>query len=225
MIFLIQTYNGRVEHDFSLELIESIKYLNWYHNNKDIKYVLSNYVCECGRGYIPIGSVEFVQEYLKIYHDIEIKPINIPEELFPFCERTIINGTEKDIIGEKFVKSNDKIKSFTEITDEAPPGNYQISDLIDIESEWRTFVYKNELVGIQNYSGNFKIFPDVEKIETIIKNYKNAPITYTLDVAILENGKTDIVEIHDFFSCGLYGFSDKKILPYMFSKWFNDIIK
>ena len=225
MIFLIQTYNGRVEHDFSLELIESIKYLNWYHNNKDIKYVLSNYVCECGRGYIPIGSVEFVQEYLKIYHDIEIKPINIPEELFPFCERTIINGTEKDIIGEKFVKSNDKIKSFTEITDEAPPGNYQISDLIDIESEWRTFVYKNELVGIQNYSGNFKIFPDVEKIETIIKNYKNAPITYTLDVAILENGKTDIVEIHDFFSCGLYGFSDRKILPFMFSRWFNNEIK
>jgi len=224
MKFLIQTYNDKVEHDFSLELIESIKYLNWYHNNKDIKYVLSNYVCECGRGYIPIGSVDFVQEYLKIYHDIEIKPINIPEELFPFCERTIINGTEKDIIGEKFVKSNDKIKTFTEIADDAPPGNYQISDLIDIESEWRTFVYKNELVGIQNYSGNFKIFPDVEKIETIIKNYKKAPISYTLDVAILTNGKTDIVEIHDFFSCGLYGFSDRQKLPHMFIRWFNEKI-
>ena len=223
MHFLIQTYNDRVEHDFSLELIESIKYLNWYHNNKDLKYVLSDYIT--GPGYIPIGSVEFVSEYLKEYHNIVVRPINIPEELFSFCERTIINGSEKDIIGEKFVKSNDKIKSFTEITVNAPPGNYQISDLIDIESEWRSFVYKNELVGIQNYSGDFKIFPDVEKIETIIKNYKNAPIAYTLDVAILENGKTDIVEIHDFFSCGLYGFSDRKILPYMFSRWFNNKIK
>ena len=223
MKFLIQTYNDRVEHDFSLELIESIKYLNWYHNTNDVKYVLSDYIS--GPGYIPIGSVEFVSEYLKEYHNIDIKPLNIPKELFPFCERTIINGTEKDIVGEKFVKSNDKIKSYTEITNNAPPGNYQISDLIEIDSEWRSFVYKNKLVGLQNYSGDFKIFPNVEKIETIINNYKSAPIAYTLDVAILTNNKTDIIEIHDFFSCGLYGFSDRKILPYMFSRWFNDKIK
>jgi len=225
MTFLIQTYNGIVEHDFSLELIESIKYLKWLDSTNDMNYVLSDDINGYEIGYIPIGSVEFVQQYLEIFHNINIKPINIPEELFSFCERKVINGTEKDIIGSKFVKSNDKIKSYTEITKKAPPGNYQISEIIEIESEWRSFVYKNKLVGLQNYSGDFKIFPDVEKIETIINNYKSAPIAYTLDVAILTNNKTDIIEIHDFFSCGLYGFSDRKILPYMFIRWFYDKIK
>jgi len=224
MTFLIQTYNGIVEHDFSLELIESIKYLKWFNNNIDIKYILSDNIYQCGKDCVPIGSIEFVSEYLKKYYDIDIKPINVPEELFSYCERKIINGTDKDIHNMKFVKSNDKLKLYTEITNNAPPGNYQISDIINIISEWRAFVYKNELVGLQNYSGDFKIFPDVKKIETIIDNYKSAPIAYTLDVAILDNNKTDIIEIHEFFSCGLYGFSNRKILPYMFIKWFNEKI-
>lgn len=137
--------------------------------------------------------------------------------------RTVINGTEKDIIGERFVKSNDKIKSFTEICKTAPEGNYQISDLINIESEWRAFVYEGKLVGLQNYSGEFDIFPNVDKIKAMINAYKTQPIAFTLDVAI-SNNDTVIIEVHDFFSCGLYGFAEHKILPFMFSKWFYSFV-
>ena len=222
MKFLIQTYNDIVEHDFSLALIESCKYLNWIHNTNDYQYSLTD--DDMKTGYTPIGSVEFVQEYLKINHNIDILPINIPKELFNFCRGKIINGTEKDIIGEKFVKSNDKIKDFTEITNKAPVGNYQISELIEIVSEWRCFVYNNKLVGLQNYSGDFTTFPDIEYINNVIEKYKSAPIAYTLDVAIKDDMTTTIIEIHDFFSCGFYGFSDMKIIPYMFNRWFNEKI-
>lgn len=228
MNFLIQTINGKVKHDFSFALIESCEYQNWYYDNNGFKCHFTDNVVKLNekKEYIPIGSVEFVIEYLKKYYNLIPKPNNVPNELMheKWSGRNVINGTEKDIIGEKFVKSNDKIKHFTEICQNAPKGKYQISDLINIQSEWRAFVYKKELVGLKNYSGRFDIFPNVNKIKKMINAYKSQPISFTLDVAVLSDKNTVIIEVHDFFSCGLYGFSDHKILPYMFSKWFYSFV-
>lgn len=219
MRFLIQTIDGGIKHDFSFTLLQAIDFHKWIGN--DIKVRLSNGYMPSN--YIPIGSVEFVSEYILKFYGVVVRPINIPIELIgqEFCGRNVINGTNLDIDGLKFVKSNDGIKSFTKICEYAPDGNYQISDLIDIQSEYRCFVYKQKLVGINNYSGDFTIFPDIEKINKMIDSFKSAPVAYTLDVAIC-NGNTVIIEVHDFFSCGLYGFSDLKILPYMFSQWFYE---
>ena len=224
MKFLIQKIDGKVKHDFSFTLIESCEYNNWLRNSNEMKCLFSNKNLkpDC----IPIGSVEFVTKYLKKYYKITPKPINIPTDLLgeKWTGRTVINGTEKDIIKNSFVKSNDKIKSFTEICKTAPKGNYQISDLIDIDSEWRAFVFKKELVGLQNYSGEFDIFPDVDKINKMVKAYITQPPAYTLDVGICDK-QTIVIEVHDFFSCGLYGFAEHKILPFMFSSCFNNLIK
>lgn len=224
MKFLIQTINGKVKHDFSFTLIESIEFQNWLRNDNSFEVCFTDEPTM--PNYIPIGSVEFVSKYISDYYGLTPKPINIPTELIGkiWTGRNVINGTEKDIIGEKFVKSNDKIKSFTEICKTAPEGNYQISDLIDIKSEWRAFVYEGKLVGLQNYSGEFDIFPNVDKIKAMINAYKSQPIAFTLDVAI-SNNNTVIIEVHDFFSCGLYGFAEHKILPFMFSKWFYSFVR
>lgn len=224
MNFLIQTFNGEIKHDFSFTLIDSIRFQNWLRNSKDFNYILTDglMIPNC----IPIGSVEFVSKYITYYYGITLKPKNIPSELMNkiWTGRNVINGTEKNIIYEKFVKSNDKIKSFTKICKSAPKGNYQISDIIEIESEWRAFVFEGKLVGLQNYAGKFDIFPNINKINSMIKAYKSQTIAFTLDIAI-SNKETVVIEIHDFFSCGLYGFSDYKILPFMFSRWFFNFIK
>lgn len=222
MKFLIQTIDGKIKHDFSFTLIEAIGYHNWYGQDSSFQYVLSDN--ELLPNYIPIGSVEFVSNYLKTYFDYTPKPKNIPDKLLDklYTKRRVFNGTEKDIHELKFVKSNDSIKHFTEECDSAPVGNYQISDIIDIESEWRCFVYKNKLVGLQNYSGDFCMFPDVRLINKMIVEYSTAPIAYTLDVGINTHDGTFIIEAHDFFSCGLYGFSDLKILPFMFYSWWRE---
>lgn len=219
MKFLIQTIKGSVKHDFSFTLLESIEFQNWIRDDKSFVGILSD--TPTIDGCVPVGSVEFVSEYLKSYYGLTPTPRNIPMELIGerWTGRSVFNGTNKDIVGQKFVKSNDRIKSFTEICSSAPDGNYQISDIIDIESEWRAFVYDGRLVGLQNYSGEFDVFPNVDKIWDMITEYKSQPIAFTLDVGI-SSGNTVIIEIHDFFSCGLYGFSEHKILPFMFSKWF-----
>lgn len=238
MKFIIQTKDGQIIHEFSFALLESIKYQKWL-GNDTIEVLLSDSIWSYNGilypGYIPIGSVDFVTEYLMRYYDKEPKPINIPKQLLDikWTNRVVFNGTDKDIVGFKFVKSNDKIKSFAGICSESPmyivrpdvAGNYQISDVMDINSEWRAFVYKNNLVGLQNYSGQFDLFPDVNKIREMIEVYTESPIAYTLDVAIHgDNYTTSIVEVHDFFSCGLYGFNDYRILPYMHERWFNEFI-
>jgi len=223
MKFLIQTIGGRVKHDFSFTLLESIEFLRWFRSNSDIEYILTDdeLIPDC----IPIGSVTFVSNYLEKFYGIRPKPVNIPKELLTlnYTGRGIINGTEKDIAGRKFVKSNDKIKHYTEICSEAPEGNYQISDVISIESEWRAFVYNGKLVGLQNYAGDFTMFPDVIKIREMISAYVSRPVAFTLDVAVSE-GETVVIEVHDFFSCGLYGFDDHNVLPFMFSRWFYEFI-
>lgn len=232
MKFLIQTINNNIEHDFAFTLIKSIKYQNWIQNENAITYEfseLNSTYLENNPDFIPIGSVEFVHKYLNIHNNKTPQPINIPNDLnlIKFTGRKIINGTEKDIQNEKFVKSNDKLKGYTNICDEnnlPPKGNYQISEILnDIRSEWRAFIYKKQLVGLQNYLGEFYIFPNVNKINEMINSYSSQPIAYTLDVA-LTNNDTLLIEVHHFYSCGLYGFADHRILPFMFAKTFYSLI-
>jgi len=256
MKFLIQKINGQVVHDFAFTLLESIRFHNWLqHNGKncEIKVRYLDYIeisepddiypiqfQKYHKSYIPIGSVEFVSEFLGYFYNIKLKPINVPEELFGYANRDIFNDDESGIyscIGKWFVKSNDKIKSYSELIDcgnwivldnisvEYPPiGNYQYSKYINIDSEWRAFVYKGKLVGLQNYSGKFTRFPNVDKIEGMIQAYASAPIAYTLDVGVNDEG-TFVVEVHNMFSVGLYGFADHSILPKMFYDSFKEILK
>jgi len=247
--FLIQTINNRVIHDFSFTLIESINYHNWYNNKKVYDYILQettqlpldeNYkpYKEDLEGIIPVGSVEFVLKYLNNYYNINnIKPLNIPQQLMKpeYTKRWVkIDKTNSDIISNIintsdkpiFVKDNCKIKGWINIVESNkgyPAGEYLISEYIEIDSEWRAFVFNNRLVGLQNYSGDFTIFPDVELIKKMITDF-NYNSAYTLDVGINQKDGTFVVEAHDFFSCGLYGMSDYKVLPLMFINTWNKLI-
>jgi len=230
MKFLIQTVNDEIVHDFSFQLKEAVRYRNWYYNyNIDIIEYTDSTTPEYKEGYCPVRPVEFVTYYLNKYFNKTPKPVNVPEELYKYANRRIVVGNEDSYIGDEsvFAKSHDKIKRFADTTDHnttLPVGLYQFSDIIDMESEWRCFVYNKELVGLQNYSGEFTLFPDVCTITEMINNYNNQPIAYTLDVGVT-GSTTFVVEVHDFFSCGLYGFRDNRILPLMFYRWFYNFIK
>lgn len=224
MKFLIQTYDGIVKHDFSFTLLESCRYQNWMRQTEDFEHRFTDE--EMYANYIPIGSNEFVQNYLKEYFGLSVTPINIPFELQQekYLKRNIKFGTKNDIEGIKFVKSTTKIKQYTEIVDkrfnDIPDDNYLISDVVKIDSEWRTFVYNGMVVGLQNYAGDFCKFPNVNTIKEMIRDYKDCPPAYTLDVGVNDKD-TFIIEVHDFFSCGLYGFADHRYLPFMFSRWYK----
>jgi hypothetical protein len=245
MRFLIQKIDKEVRHDFSFTLLESIRYQKWLQGD-DADVVLKYINCKANDGvwffkpfhehYVPVGSVEFVLSWMKRFGIPIPKPINVPEELFDpfFTARPIINCNHMDTEdlphGKWFVKSATAFKGFAEVLRiddnhswNIPAGNYQMSEYIEIESEWRAFVYQGKLVGLQNYSGSFSTFPNVRTILHMILRYDSAPIAYTLDVGV-NNHDTFIIEVHDFFSCGLYGFANHKIYPYMLYRWFHEYL-
>ena len=83
---------------------------------------------------------------------------------------------------------------------------------------------------MQNYSGDYTLMPNVERVLHMIHNYKTAPIAYTLDVGVnvhdvYDTHHTFVIECHDFFSCGLYGFANHKIYPQMLYRWFHEYLK
>ena len=58
------------------------------------------------REVVPVGSIEFVLEYLK-QHRVFVKLKNVPEFLFSYSGRRIKNGTKKDIRVGDFVNYHD----------------------------------------------------------------------------------------------------------------------
>jgi hypothetical protein len=225
--FLIQTFFGSVTLDYAVTLIDAIRYQNWLANEECYTMTLTD--SEMPPDCIPVGTVEFVSEYLRKYYGLTPRPINIPQALFTdrFLKRKCWLSRHDEIRGNVFVKSMDKIKHFTEeIEDKTdiPEGTYLVSEIVDILSEWRAFVFHGKLVGLQNYLGDFTMFPDVALIREMIGEYKQAPVAYTLDVGINDSG-TFVIEIHDFFSCGLYGYANLSILPTMFKEWFLEYVR
>ena len=94
-----------------------------------------------------------------------------------------------------------------------PDTNYVVSQKIKIYSEYRVFVWKNNIQAIQNYNGMPDVFPDIQTVKNMITTYSKYPHpqAYTLDVAVTNDFQTAIMEIHPFVSCGLYGFYNEKI--------------
>lgn len=239
--FLIQSERGIPLHDFGFQMIEACKYKNWFNDSNDYQYLLTDnftFVTKASEevsNFIPIGSVEFVHKFLEGLHNIKnVKPINIPKELFDYehLKRCcyIRNKKGMGFLGNRFIKSMDNIKSFTEIIndrdiDTIPDGEYLVSHLINIDSEWRAFVYNNELVGLQNYSGDFMMWPNTDSILRMIHLYNDCPPAYTLDIGVNREVGTFLIEVHNFYSCGLYGFADNRILPNMFEKSFKWILE
>lgn len=223
MKFLVQTNElGQLNLDFCWHIERAVEYLKSFRNqNHEIKYTHK----ELFPNYIPIGSIEFVLEYIKTYYGGTILPKNVPECLMrhEFTKRHIFNGTEKDIKGLKFIKSNDVFKGITVITTKAEKGNYQISDVIDIHSEYRVFVFNGNIESIKHYSGYLNYLYNYDTIKKMVDVYEenNAPVAYTLDVGVTSRDETVIIEVHDFFSVGLYGWDDYNKIPFMFSQWWH----
>jgi hypothetical protein len=222
-------------HDFGYTAIEAVNFSNWIHNTESedaysylVDTTIATYQGErfvrtfdsslLSSSYVPIGSVEYVQSWLKAMGARTPKPLNIPKELWSFVRRKITTVSTVDGWDNcgGYLKDSEDIKSchngviadLTRIVE--VPSESQLTQLVDVQSEWRAFVFNKQIRGIKCYSGDVWAMPDKPYIEQVVDTY--AKRAYTLDLIVHpgSDGKpvTDILELHDFFSCGLYGFDD-----------------
>lgn len=182
---------------------------------------------------IPLGTIEFVRAFYKIFFNIEKEyPIEIPEVLRTdeFLKRKYAIVKRDDIpkIGKYFIKDVSELKNFSHsgymeyfLTDglfEEPKSKYdnhlylpkdhlyQVSEVVDILSEYRVFAMNGSLYSITNYDGDPTLFPDINMINKAISiwySQKDAPRSFNFDVAITKYG-TLILEAHLISSIGLY---------------------
>lgn len=254
MKFILQRTKGLL-YDFQYELLRSKEYYDWWNSGKqdydrtELEIKWEDEEIENPEEYCPVGSVEFCNSWFNNVFGKIAKPRNVPKELIKnvssrrkiyFPDDFKDENWKKMFRGEKiYVKSMDTIKAeengLYSKTDKALDkfilGNYQFSEEAEFLSEWRCFIYNNEIVDIKNYSGDPFIMPTKRQVKNKVEMFVNAPIAYTLDLAIAHNFgdmrgyNVEVVEVHDFFACGLYGFSDYKTYPLMLWRWFKEFTK
>ena len=223
--------------DFIFALQKSKEWWDWWRPGDNVvEFVESG----CSKDICPIGSLEFCLDYYRAL-GISLHPINIPQELSLFTGgvwRMLPNDVMEGMIvspdslwpgHQEFIKSDTKFKypgnglyqSFSEFKKTEyydQDDTYQVSVYIpDILNEWRIFVLGGEVLDCKCYFSDdpFDIkAPSSDRVREIIKQI-NLP-AFTLDIATSHYRKDIIIEVHDFFSCGLYGFADYNKLPYMF---------
>ena len=235
--FLVQVTAGQVTHDFAWRLCRSREYLEWHGDNIEIRFHEGTDFSDVDNPdvFTPVGSVEFVSEYLRTFHPDAVhmlKPLNVPEKLFPYAGRPVRNILKESDMPKLEENTWLFLKSLSTIKDpeNGPRLNptaaecvgYQISPMISIISEWRAFVFNGKVLDIRNYSGDPFVCPDKDTVTEMVEEFTDAPVTYTLDVAVTTGNKTVVVECHRFFSCGLYGFrDDAKLAPMLSQTWFQ----
>ena len=211
--------------DLSVEIIDF--------DGSNVKFSLDKYNFDL-KNDILIGSVEATCYFFKKCGIEEPKYLGYPKELKMFMHRKIQETTFSELEEKSpfkfpyFIKPSNHVKLFTgsllksekdykfmkefypEISSDT---ELYISEPINLISEYRCFVHKNELKGIQWYDGDFKEFPNSDIILEMIDAYKNvAPVSYTLDVGIYDDFdglKMALVEVNDFWAIGSYGFNGK----------------
>lgn len=190
------------------------------------------------RNNVFVGSIDFMTRLFKNV-GIEINHINFPDSVIDLIGRKIEKTGLKSFVDSfdgtpKFVKPvQTKLFDGVLVSDKSHLSFFKdfgnidvyVSDKIDIVSEWRCYIHKNKLVYSCNYSGDFKIMPDWNYVNSLIERYENALISYTIDVAVETNQKTTVIEFNDFWAIGSYGLDCSKYSEMLKDRYFEIIGK
>lgn len=230
--FLIQSDKGSsldFEREITLELLRSEKHLHSYS-----MYPLDNGMSGLKKGMIPVGTIDFVTEYVKYAYGVEKEnPIEIPTYLrtdeFLKRDYRILTSSELPKQGKYFFKDVSQLKAFGSvlyadyfINDDLFDYKrvsewdstlvldrnhlFQVSSIYDIKAEYRVYVICGEIEAICCYNGDCTVLPDISLIKKAVGLIKvNEKFLRSYTIDVMVGNKgTAIIEIHNFTSVGLY---------------------
>lgn len=205
-----------IEKEIIKDILKETKRL---HEVIEIKFESLQKMNSFAENYIPIGSIEFVNLYMKLAYNFESQyPIEIPTYLRTqeFLKRDYYITDYKNLpkSGQFFIKDVSTLKSFSQIINMEEIKEYnlnqlhffQVSECFDIKSEYRVYVIDGKIENIVNYNGDVTLFPDINLINkaiSLIAINEKWLKSYTIDIMVGDKG-TAIIEIHNFSAVGLY---------------------
>jgi hypothetical protein len=175
--------------------------------------------------HIPLGSVEFVNEFC---HRVNLK---LPESISyygveDFIKRNIREGKLKNADSNEFVKPK-RVKLFTgdfkrNLRPLSPETEVWISETVPFESEFRFYIQDYvsgpKIIGWSRYDDLEVINPnpDLEYVEKIAKFIHDnlGPNAYTIDIGWRSDiQEYDVVELNDAWALGYYLNHDEQSNP------------
>lgn len=214
--------------------IDACNQINWLNNNNKYTYTTKKTDLDTKNLIIPVGSIEFTQQFIRENNLPELVAMNIPDEVNDrkYLGRRIWNNmTIEDVINlnknypfDLLIKPGKNPKRF-----ETTPIRYInelpkdeplfVSEILKskIVSEWRVFSYKHRILSIRPYLIDDWKMPDKNTVIEVVNKIHHT--STAIDFAVLDNGMTVIIEAHPFISCGLYGFEGQNIIRMAVEAW------
>jgi len=179
-----------------------------------------------------VGSVEFMTE---VFSRIGISNVKVPRNSNRSCEIiTLEEAFKRTLDGSKLFIKPVEIKLFTGLILDGC--KYSCLESLDknvkvmaydvfnspIISEWRLYILNKKIVDAHCYSGNFKISPDYSYVRHVLKqNNEDFPVSYTIDIAILESTEEVVVEFNDMWAIGNYGVPNDLYLKMLKERYYE----
>ena len=160
--------------------------------------------------------------------------LSIPTELEPFLGRRQWHSTLgavrtlKDV--PTFIKPLENGKAFTGhvvsafrdlIRTASLPDAFPVlaQEVVALESEWRVFVLRSEVLGVGHYYGDPLRFPDEVVIKQLLQTQQKPVAAYGLDVGVTATGQTLLIELNDGYALGHYGLPPTKYARLLEVRW------
>lgn len=182
------------------------------------------------------GGVEVVRPYLAKL-GVEPEPIDYPEPLFPFMKRQVQRSTLKEIRGRfkesgppVFIKpvqhkefAGHLVSCFRDLLRTAEvdaDAEIYLIEPIDFRSEWRFYVERGNMVGVDHYKGHPLWFPEQEEVNAALQAWGDqAPAAYGIDFGVGAEGQTYLVEVNDMVAMGSYGLDPALYARLIETRW------
>lgn len=200
--------------DLELELVKSKKYYDWLNEGKDENLQTHIFFDSSG---IPVGTIEFVESILGPQKPLDISPW-IHREHREFEDVCPARGYVKSM-----TKLKDPLNGIWEAGESHPGKWFWTEEIKGVTGEYRVFLGRNgEILDVRNYVG-WKNWPSAESLIVLAGNIFDCydrPLSF--DVMLTKTDDIHLLEIHDYFALGLYGFSDPAKLPFLINDWYKN---
>lgn len=192
---------------------------------------------------LPVGSVEFISQCLKLSGKEIPENISYPKELQKYLKRNMVSMNVSDFLKNRyehiFVKPQ-KTKLFTgfcfkisniyqnedhayyhqELLSLNPQEMLWVSPVVEIDQEWRCYVQNRTLIGYARYDQNEN--EDTLNLDLVHEMIKECSIDhpYTIDLGAYKSDNF-LMECNDAWAIGFYygAMKPKDYLLYLWERW------
>jgi hypothetical protein len=158
-----------------------------------------------------------------------------PEPLRPFLGRRMWRTTVEEVMRPNawpvFIKSprgkmtlrrgvvmaeDDDRWNLMHLDDDEP---LLASEVVRFVSEWRVFLNREGFAGMKPYAGDPFTAPDRATVEAMIAAWDNRPWGCGMDVGVLDDGRTVLVECNPGYALGSYDLGSRTYLGLLRDWW------